>query len=239
MRFILLFVCCITSLSVSAQLINAGSSKKQHSVTVTKFEDNPAKALWWQVGPLKKYRRFPMISQVRDNSIKHLPSSKLSPAKIYAVNFTTTGDYYLELAEAAVMKTAQHNMRFRQYAVASYNFSALAELYIKQNRFSEAKWYLLQSNFISRQQNDDKHTIANLMDLAMVKANLGDLTLAQQDLTEARQLANARGWGANASEIEKESQFIIHNRTTTPKLELRYADAVLADKKAVADKKTD
>jgi len=131
-------------------------------------------------------------------------------------------------------------MRFRIYDIASYNFSQLAELFIKQNRFSEAKWYLLQSNKISREQNDDKHTIANLMDLAMVKANLGDLAQAQQDLDEAHQIATLRGWTSNVADIEKENIFIkINKSASSPKMELRYAsDAMVTDKKA-ADKKTD
>ena len=205
MKFTLLFIFCATlSFSASAQ--------------------------WWKIS-LKKHQRFPLLANVTDHSFKRLPAEKLSPSNIQTVKLINTSDYYLELAEAAVIKTAQHNMRFRVYNVASYNFSDLAKLYIKQNRFSEAKWYLLQSNNISRQQNDDKHTIANLMDLAMVKANLGDLVLAQQDLTEAHQIAASKGWLGNVSEIEKESQYILHNKTTTPKTELRYADAVMADKK--------
>jgi putative lipase involved disintegration of autophagic bodies len=206
MRFILLFIFCVTvSFSASAQ--------------------------WWNIS-LKKHQRFPQLAHVSDQSLQQLPTSKLSSSRISAVNFIKSTDYYLELAEAVIMKTAQHNMRFRVYNTASYNFSELARLYIQQNRFSEAKWYLLQSNNISRQQNDDKHTIANLMDLAMVKANLGDLVLAQLDLTEAHQIAVSKGWTANLFEIEKESQYILHNKTTTPALALRYADDATTDKKA-------
>jgi len=199
-----------------------------------------ASAQWWKVS-LKKHERFPQLAQLKDNSVKHLPAvtAKLHTAKIAAYNLDQS-DYSLEVAEALMIRTAQHNMRFRVYAVASYNFSDLARLYIKQNRFSEAKWYLLQSNSISRQQNDDKHTIANLMDLALIKADMGDVVLAQQDLTEARQLASAKGWIANVSDIDKEVKYIQQNRTTASKAELRYADAVMAIKKTVTtDKKTD
>jgi hypothetical protein len=87
------------------------------------------------------------------------------------------------------MRAAQHNMRFREYALASYKFSELAQIYVKENRLSEAKWYYLQSILISKQQNDHQHTINNLVSLAMIKADLGDLVQAQQDLAEARELA--------------------------------------------------
>jgi len=192
-----------------------------------------ASAQWWNVS-FKKHERFPAI-HAKDNSIAHLPVAKLTLTKIGKLNIKQS-DYSLELEEDAIIKIAQHNMRFRIYDEASYNFSELAKLYIQQNRLSEAKWYLLQSNSISRQQNDDKHTISNLMDLALIKANMGDVVLAQQDLTEARQLAAAKGWVANVADIDKEVNYIRLNKTSASKTEMRYADAVMADKK---DKKTD
>lgn len=199
-----------------------------------------ASAQWYYKIGLKKAVRYPAIAQVKNDPIKRLPVTKPGTAKIAKYTIPDLNDYALDAAEAIIMKTAQHNMRFRIYDIASYNFSQLAELFIKQNRFSEAKWYLLQSNKISREQNDDKHTIANLMDLAMVKANLGDLAQAQQDLDEAHQIATLRGWTSNVADIEKENIFIkINKSASSPKMELRYAsDAMVTDKKA-ADKKTD
>jgi len=199
-----------------------------------------ASAQWYYKIGLKKAMRYPAIAQVKNDPIKRLPVTKPGTAKIAKYTIPDLNDYALDAAEAIIMKTAQHNMRFRIYDIASYNFSQLAELFIKQNRFSEAKWYLLQSNKISREQNDDKHTIANLMDLAMVKANLGDLAQAQQDLDEAHQIATLRGWTSNVADIEKENIFIkINKSASSPKMELRYAsDAMVTDKKAT-DKKTD
>jgi len=199
-----------------------------------------ASAQWYYKIGLKKAMRYPAIAQVKNDPIKRLPVTKPGTAKIAKYTIPDLNDYALDAAEAIIMKTAQHNMRFRIYDIASYNFSQLAELFIKQNRFSEAKWYLLQSNKISREQNDDKHTIANLMDLAMVKANLGDLAQAQQDLDEAHQIATLRGWTSNVADIEKENTFIkINKSASSPKMELRYAsDAMVTDKKAT-DKKTD
>jgi len=196
-----------------------------------------ASAQWYHVNiSLKKRVRLPLIAIVDNNSAKNLQAGKLIPGKIPALNLSQS-DYSLEAAEEQMIKTAQHNMRFRIYDVASYNFSDLAKLYIKQKRFSEAKWYLLQSNSISRQENDDKHTIANLMDLALIKADMGDITLAQQDLAEARQLAAAKKWTDNMTDIDKEVKYIQQNKTTASKTELRYADAVMNAQKG--DKKSD
>ena len=200
----------------------------------------PASAQWYYRIGLKKAVRYPAIAQIKNNPLKRLPVAKIVPVKIAKYRIPDEYDYELDAQEAAVMKIAQHNMRFRIYDIASYNFSQLAKMFMKQNRFSEAKWYLLQSNNISRQQNDDGHTIANLMDLAMVKANLGDLQQSQQDLDEARQIATARGFQSAIADIEKESIYIkLNKNASSPKLELKYAsDAMVTDKKT-ADKKTD
>jgi hypothetical protein len=204
MRFVLIVLCCIAvSFSASAQ--------------------------WWHVN-LKKHDRLPLISQVQNHSIALLPVARIKPVKIYAYNFKPS-DYSLELAEAIVMKTAQHNMRFRIYDVASYNFSDLAQLYVQENRLSEAKWYFLQSNNISRQQNNDKHTFTNLLGLALIKTNLGEVALAQQDLAEARQIAITNNWLFNVVDVDNEIKYIQLNKNSTPKTELRYADAAATDKK--------
>lgn len=136
-------------------------------------------------------------------------------------------DLALEAMQASLMKTAQHNMRFRVYSEASYNFSDLALLYVKQGRFSEAKWYFLQSMYLARQQNNHKLTFSNLINLAMVKSAIGDFALAQQDLIEARNLATTKGWLIDLIEVEKKLGYIQHSRFATLH-NLRYAEE-LAD----------
>jgi hypothetical protein len=204
MRFIFLIIYCMLSLSASAQ--------------------------WYNV--FKKHERFPLIEQVTDHSISriHIKTAKI-PVKIHSFTLDRS-EYSFQATENMVMRTAQHNMRFRVYTDASYNFSELAKLYIQQNRYSEAKWYLLQSNIISRQQNDDKHTIANLMDLATIKSELGDYTQAQQDLTEAHDMASIRGFSVDVMAVEKKMAFIKQNKNNTPKTDVRYAEAPVSNSKA-------
>ena len=205
MRFtFLIFICCTFCLSASAQ--------------------------WYNI--LKSHKRLPLIEQVSDHSLTRIRISPvLKPGKVQ--NFMLDrSEYSFQAAENMVMRTAQHNMRFRVYSDASYNFSELAKLYIQQNRYSEAKWYLLQSNIISRQQNDDKHTIANLMDLATIKSELGDYTQAQQDLTEAHDMAKIRGYNVDLTAIEKKMAFIKQNKNNTPKTDIRYAEAPASNSKA-------
>ena len=141
--------------------------------------------------------------------------------------------YSIELAEDIVMKEAKHNMRYRQYKEASYSFSELALLYVMQNRFSEAKWYLLQSNNISRQQKNDKLTIDNLIALANIKASIGELALARTDLKDAQAIATANGMSADLLVIQKKSEEIeLTGKPGFSKSEFRYAAAVEAENKA-------
>ena len=205
MRFILLFFICTISFSASAQ--------------------------WWRLDlKLKKHERFPIIDSVTDHSIERLPVYVIDQPKIKELFIDRSEDSFLA-AEDIVMKSAQHNMRFRVYTDASYNFSDLAHLYILQNRFSEAKWFLLQSNAISRQQNDDKHTVANLIDLALIKAYSSDYVQAQQDLNEAHDIANLKGLQDEMVEIEQMTQYIKRNKLSTAKPVLRYADIPQNDTK--------
>jgi len=179
-----------------------------------------ASAQWYRVDMLlKKHPRPVAIEPMVNHSYACLPVITLHTPSPVLKPFDFT-EYNLLAQEAIVMKTAQHNMRFRVYADASYNFSDLARLYIRQNRYAEAKWYLLQSNFISRNQNDDHHTIANLIDLATIKAGLGDYAQAMQDLTEAHDIACLRDFKEEEAIIEKK----ILSLKQTPKVDVRYAE---------------
>ena len=207
MRFFILCILCSVSLSASAQ--------------------------WYTYNPFKKHERFPLIAELKNNSAKRLAVARpLAKGKVAAVNIMQAYDEFL-VNEQFVMKTAQHNMRFHQYGTASYNFSDLAQMYMKQNRLAEAKWFLLQSITISRQQNDDRLTITNLMDLATVKAQYGDFAQAKQDLSEARLLAVARGLKMYAAAVDKTSRYLQDTKFNIAKTQTSYAEAIDAGPKPV------
>ena len=209
MKYFLFVFLCAISFSASAQWYHVNIKK-------VKFWEHPV---------------LPPIQLAKMHSIKRISTNyKLLPLNVecYA---KPKSDFELEAAEDLVMRQAQHNMRFRVYNEASYNFSDLADLYVKQDRLSEAKWYYLQSNQIAREQNDDKHTISNLMALAMIKAQVGDFLSSEQDLVEARAIAIAKGRQADLALVEKESKYIHDNKSTFARTEVRYAEAAQADNK--------
>ncbi|WP_345213146.1 hypothetical protein [Mucilaginibacter gynuensis] len=182
-----------------------------------------ASAQWWRIGPLKG-KRFPPIANTTNHSVEKIKFEAVSCPKIISNELISW--YRLNMAEYKTMRNAQHNMRFREYSTASYNFSDLANIYIKQNRLSEAKWYLLQSILISRRENNSRHTLANLISLANVKIDMGDVNLGRQDLLEARQIASSNGWKADEKVIVKKLESIQGINSQAPKSELKYADNV-------------
>jgi len=196
MRGILLILLCTISFSASAQ--------------------------WWAVGPLKKFQRYPLIAQVQQSPLKI--KAQLSNAKLTRVAIGQT-TYCLTLNEHAVMKTAQHQMRFREYADASYSFNELAKIYVQQNKLSEAKWFFLQSNNLSRQQSNDRLTIANLIELAVIKSTIGDFSLAQQDLKEAQDLAGSHNWQDDILSVKKRQDDLQRTKLATVKTEAGLASA--------------
>ena len=208
MRFRLIIFFCVLSFSASAQFWNKISFKKKHIILP-------------ELQPVKGHHF------TSTNTTLKLNSTEVQPVILEA------GEYTLEATSKMVMEMAKHNMRFRVYNDASYNFSELAALYVKLRRLSEAKWYYLQSNNISRQENDDKHTISNLVSLAAIKVDIGDIPSAKADLVEARDLARMHGMQTETADIEKKMLLLAQNITPTLKPEVKYAESTGSEKKAL------
>jgi len=69
------------------------------------------------------------------------------------------------------------------------SFDDLAKVYIAQRKFSEAKWFTLQSNKISRQIKDVPNVINSLVKLSAIKMELKENKMAMRDLNEALKLS--------------------------------------------------
>jgi hypothetical protein len=69
------------------------------------------------------------------------------------------------------------------------SFDDLAKVYVAQHKYSQAKWFLLQSTNISRKRKDVRSTITSLIKLANVKMNNKETKLALRDMNEALNLS--------------------------------------------------
>jgi len=179
----------------------------------------------------KKKVRYAQLEAPRSAVMPHFNISGPRIPKISYATIACPLVFDFDMAERAMLKEAKRNMRYRVYQQASSNFSDLASLYLLHNRFSEAKWYLLQSNALT---HDVKLNLANLLTLAGIKTNLGDVLLARTDLQEARVLANANGLKADIAEIDKRLIALNTNKPLSVRPELRYS----ADVEAAANRKT-
>ncbi|MBL4676864.1 MAG: hypothetical protein JKY70_11780 [Mucilaginibacter sp.] len=69
------------------------------------------------------------------------------------------------------------------------SFDDLAKVYVAQHKYSQAKWFLLQSTNISRKRKDAESTISALVKLAGIKMDNKETKLALRDLNEALNLS--------------------------------------------------
>lgn len=151
------------------------------------------------------------------------------PPILYSASFNTFNSglgrsrYSINAEEAFIMKNLRRSARFGQGAMR-VEFDHLAAFYFSQNRFSEAKWYLLRSNAISRQQNNYTRIIGSLLILADVKSNLGDYKQANADLSEAKNIAASHGLLPDLLLIEQHTKQIRLNKDTGLKFKNHYAD---------------
>ncbi len=69
------------------------------------------------------------------------------------------------------------------------SFDHLTKVYMAQKKYSQAKWFILQSNSLSRAKKDPPNIVASLITLSTIKSDLNDYTLAMRDLNEALQIS--------------------------------------------------
>jgi hypothetical protein len=96
---------------------------------------------------------------------------------------------YQNEAIVNTLKAVQYYSKYNDTLGLRTSFNNLALVYRDQKKYSQAKWFILQSNTISRIKKDVPNIISSLLLLASVKTDIKDYTLAMQDLNEAMALA--------------------------------------------------
>jgi tetratricopeptide (TPR) repeat protein len=83
-------------------------------------------------------------------------------------------------------------------------YDQLAETYQAQQRYSEAKWFYIQSNMVARKINNPNGIVNSLVSLAHVKMTIGDHQLALRDIREAEQLSISNKYNFKLVEIKND-----------------------------------
>jgi hypothetical protein len=82
-------------------------------------------------------------------------------------------------------------------------FNSLAKVYRSQRKYPQAKWFILQSNSLSRAKKDIPNIMASLIILANIKMEIKDYTLAMRDLNEALTLSKANHYPKVESTVQE------------------------------------
>ncbi len=96
-------------------------------------------------------------------------------------------------------------------------FDNLAKVYYAQKKYSQAKWFILQSNTLSRATNDIPNIISSLLALSLVKRDIEDYSLAMSDLDEAMQLSKTTHSQKAELEVLKNYVSLYHQLKNYPK----------------------
>lgn len=91
------------------------------------------------------------------------------------------------------------------------SFDDLARVYIAQKKYSQAKWFTLQSNKISRQVKDIPNIISSLVKLSAIKMELSEYKMAMRDLNEALRWSTANNMPALEAVVQQNYAYL-YNR---------------------------
>lgn len=95
-----------------------------------------------------------------------------------------------ENAIAYTLQAIHYYSKYNDTAGLRLSFDNLAKVYRSEKKYSQAKWFVLQSNTLSRAKNDVPNIISSLLELALIKTDIKDYKLAMRDLNEALTLSS-------------------------------------------------
>lgn len=127
------------------------------------------------------------------NSIMNLSNGKLMSNVIVMYNHlasksSTKGS--LKAAEEMLLKKSiPLSIRYGTDRTNYNCFMALAQCYVDQKKYTQAKWYFIQSNISAKKAKYGRGEVLSLMQLAKLKKVIGDDRLALEDFKEAEKLA--------------------------------------------------
>jgi hypothetical protein len=96
-------------------------------------------------------------------------------------------------------------------------FDNLTKVYFAQKKYTQAKWFILQSNNLSRLKNDVPNIISSLITLSAIKSDIEDYTLAMSDLNEALKLSITHHYPKIESEVLKNYAMLYNRVKNYPK----------------------
>src|SRR6185312_1818235 len=109
---------------------------------------------------------------------------------------------YQEAVLSNTMSALHYFSRYNDTTGLRICFDHLATVYHAQKKYAQAKWFILQSNTLSRTKNDVPNIIASLIELAGIKKDIKDYSLAMRDLNEALSLSSKNHYAQQESQVQ-------------------------------------
>lgn len=119
---------------------------------------------------------------------------------------------YQEKALTYTMCALHYYSRYNDTTGMRTSFYNMAKVYHAQRKYTQAKWFILQADNFSRAKNDVPNLINSLLELASIKSDIKDYSLAMRDLNEALVLSVNNHYSRNESAVQ-ESFAILYTRT--------------------------
>jgi tetratricopeptide (TPR) repeat protein len=109
---------------------------------------------------------------------------------------------YQNLAISNTMFAIHYYSRYDDTTGLRVSFDMLAKVYHAQHKYTQAKWFILQSNTLSRAKNDNPNIIASLIELSSIKSDIKDYNLAIRDLNEALAISSKNHYSKQESQVQ-------------------------------------
>jgi tetratricopeptide (TPR) repeat protein len=200
------------SLKLSAQLMHLDSLRLPEYVHLMdslkqKLKFMSLDSLKQQV-KLNKYELLsgPIYTQI---ALRYLDYDTISNKRL-RLNYQTEALSY-------TMKALHRYSAYNDTAGLRLSFDDLTKVYFAQKKYPQAKWFILQSNTISRLKKDTPNIIASLITLSAIKSDLKDYTLAMRDLNEALQLSVSNHYQKTELDVLKNYAMLYSRMKNYPK----------------------
>ncbi|SKB75127.1 tetratricopeptide repeat protein [Daejeonella lutea] len=182
------------ALKINTELVNKPAVVKNYFslARIYKYKEDLNEAL--------KYNQLIVDEALAVRNNRYLGEAYLNLASIW-----TAQKKYKE-AEAILMNKALPLFAYKLHdKIGSMRtYDQLAEIFAQQKRFSEAKWFYIQSNMVARKMNNSSGIVNSLVSLGHVKMSIGDHQLALTDLREAEQLSISNKYRFKLVEIKSD-----------------------------------
>lgn len=174
---------------------------------------------------IKSYRLDTLKTLVKSATTDTLKALLYTEIADRYLNPDTTSDKKKQLnyqSEALnyTMKALHQYSAYNDTTGLRVSFDNLAKIYFAEKKYTQAKWFILQSNFLARAKKDVPNIITSLLTLSAIKSEIKDYKLAMSDLNEALQLSVTHHYPKMELDILKDYALLYSRLQNYPKEEL-------------------